>query len=176
MFAPHANLLYLFFDHVPPFEPVVVVECLRLLLHIRSVLSFYTAHRLVVLLCVFSVSVWKFRFSTVNYTTTADKHTVCNWQLPDHLVIWRYVTLGNTWKKNPVCSMMYQTLSNLHLMYRRRYSLWGQVTHVWRKLFFLVYLPETVKRTEVSWMLLRETRCWKGDEHSDCDLRNCDTV
>jgi len=52
-----------------------------------------------VLFCVFSVSVWKFRFSTVNYTTTANKHTVCNSQLPEHLVIWGYVTLGHTRKK-----------------------------------------------------------------------------
>jgi len=41
---------------------------------------------------------------------------------------------------------------------------------------FKWYVPEAVKRTEVSWMLLRGTRVWKGGEYSGCGLRVCDTV
>jgi len=41
---------------------------------------------------------------------------------------------------------------------------------------FKRYVPEAVKRAEVSWMLLLETRFWKGCEHSEYGLRDCDTV
>jgi len=41
---------------------------------------------------------------------------------------------------------------------------------------FKWYVPEALKRTEVSWMLLRETGVWKGGDHSDCGLRDCNTV
>ena len=45
-----------------------------------------------------------------------------------------------------------------------------------KKKLFKRYEPESVKKTEVSWMLLRETRFWKGGEHSDCGLWDSDTV
>jgi len=41
---------------------------------------------------------------------------------------------------------------------------------------FKRYEPDAVKRTEVSWMLLRETEVCKGGEYKDCGLRDCDTV
>ena len=41
---------------------------------------------------------------------------------------------------------------------------------------FKRYVHKTAKRAELSWGLLLETRFLKGGEHSDCGLRECDTV
>ena len=58
----------------------------------------------------------------------------------------------------------------------RNFAMKSSHSFVTKRKLFQWYVPETVNRTEVSWMLLLETKVWKGGEYSDCGLRDCETV